>query len=96
MQRAVILVCITPMFWQPACAEEWFEKREATKCTGTVQACLPDLKSHGWGFAGQADEQHSRQQRLSETWAKGQQIIVCHWRQDGTDVVSCEMTTFAE
>jgi hypothetical protein len=47
-----------------------------------------ELKAVGWGFSGQADEHHSRKQRLTETWAKGQQIIVCRWRQDGTDVVT--------
>jgi hypothetical protein len=84
------------MSCQPACAEEWFEKRDATTCTGTVQVCLLDLKSLGWGFVGSVDLQHSRKERLTETWAKGQQIIVCQWRKDGTDVVMCEVTTFTE
>jgi hypothetical protein len=82
------------MFGPQASSEEWFEKRDAKKCIGTVQACIPDLRALGWGFVGTVDEHHSRKERLAETWAKGPQMIVCRWREDGTQDVACEVTTF--
>jgi hypothetical protein len=93
-KRALFLVCFTAMFGQPALAEEWFEKRDATTCVGTIAACMPELEALGWGFVGPTDKHRSRSERRTETWAKGRQIIVCQWRKDGSPDVTCELTSF--
>jgi hypothetical protein len=96
VKRAVIVACITRLFCQPAQAEEWFEKRDATKCTGTVQACMHELEQHGWQFAGSTDKNQSRTERRPEIWAKGRQMIVCQWNKAGPHDVTCELTLFEE
>jgi hypothetical protein len=84
------------MLGPPALAEEWFEKRDATTCTGTISECTQKLEALGWGFVGATDKHQSRSERRTELWAKGRQIIVCQWRTDGSQDVTCELTSSDE
>jgi hypothetical protein len=94
LKHAAILACVTTLFAPPACSEEWFEKSDASKCRGTVQVCLSEPRALGWRFAGPTDELQSRSVQGNEIWAKDRKMIACRWLKDGTQDVSCEMTTF--
>jgi hypothetical protein len=94
MKRAVVLACGTAIFCQPALSQEWFEKYDAKKCAGTVEVCMPDLKALGWGVTSPTNRTPGEPK--TEIWAKGRQMILCKWLKDGTQDVSCEVTTFDE